>query len=61
MVLQGNDWKTMRGALSPTFTTGKLKSVIPTINKCHEEFNQFIYNKMVKEGDVFEMHSLFNR
>ena len=33
LIMTGEKWKTMRGILSPVFTSGKLKSMMPVIHK----------------------------
>jgi hypothetical protein len=32
-MLTGEKWKTMRGIMSPVFTSGKLKSMMPIVHK----------------------------
>jgi cytochrome P450 len=32
-MMTGDKWKSMRGIMSPVFTSGKLKSMMPIINK----------------------------
>lgn len=60
-LLDGHKWKNMRNKLSPTFTSGKMKYMFPTIIKVGGEFVD-IFNKEVKNGcSVLEVKDLLAR
>ncbi|XP_067941636.1 cytochrome P450 3A16-like [Watersipora subatra] len=40
--LQGDHWKHVRSLLAPSFTSGRLKQMYPTINTCAEKFVEHI-------------------
>ena len=62
--LQGDEWRSMRGGLSPAFTAGRLRALVPTMNGCHQEFRAYIAHKIEtsesEDGGV-DVHGLFNR
>lgn len=43
--LSGQQWKKLRGMLTPTFTTGKLKSMLPTMVDCGTRLERFLANE----------------
>ncbi|XP_035693884.1 cytochrome P450 3A29-like [Branchiostoma floridae] len=52
--LKDADWKRVRGAISPTFSTGKLKQMSPHVEKCANDFvSKLAENE--KEGTMFDM------
>lgn len=60
-VLSGQRWRDLRVRLSPTFTTGKLKGMYPTIYNCAHVLQEYV-DKGVKNGnDVFDIHDLMGR
>ncbi len=40
--LKGEQWKQVRSAMSPAFTSGKLKAMAPLINKVGDELSEFL-------------------
>lgn len=50
--LDGHKWKTLRHKLSPTFTSGKMKFMFPTILKVAEEFNTVFGETALNNGEV---------
>lgn len=47
--LEGTSWKNMRGKLTPTFTSGKLRGTFQTLINCGETFEQFLKEHDPKE------------
>jgi cytochrome P450 family 6 len=59
--LPGQKWRDLRVKLSPTFTSGKLKSMFPIIRDCGKVLEDYLV-KNVKNGvDVFEFRDLMAR
>lgn len=54
----GEQWKRMRSALSPTFTSGKLKGMFEAIINCGQPLDNHI-EKLVKSGETFEIREVF--
>lgn len=60
-VLSGQKWRDLRVKLSPTFTSGKLKGMYPTILDCAKVLQEYV-ERNVKEGnDTFDVHDLLAR
>ncbi|EDW02009.1 GH20137 [Drosophila grimshawi] len=61
--LDGKRWKEMRQKLSPTFTSGKMKFMFPTIIKVSEEFVRVMFDEVpVKSGgSIIEIKDLMAR
>ncbi|CAD7086417.1 unnamed protein product [Hermetia illucens] len=59
--LNGSKWKSLRMKLSPTFTSGKMKSMFPTIIDVSERFNEALteFVKTNAEIDVKEVLACF--
>ena len=55
--LRGEKWQNLRGKLSPTFTSGKLKSMFSTIVDCGAPFEKYI-NEKASNGEVVEMREV---
>ncbi|XP_059614215.1 probable cytochrome P450 6d4 [Phlebotomus argentipes] len=55
--LSGQKWKHMRSVLSPTFTSGKLKNMFPTIMETATQLQNYI-DPLAKEGKIIEMFEL---
>ncbi|XP_054157194.1 uncharacterized protein LOC128955546 [Oppia nitens] len=59
--LKGNEWKNMRSIISPTFSSGKIRSMHPIVNDCikrlDENFEKHLTNKNVAEIEVKKMMS----
>lgn len=59
--LTGQRWRDLRVKLSPTFTSGKMKGMYPTIVDCANVLEEYLI-KSVKNGtDVFEFRDLLAR
>lgn len=41
-LLKGDKWKTIRNIMSPVFTSGKIKSMIPLVNKAGDSFVEYL-------------------
>ncbi|KAL7027301.1 hypothetical protein ACKWTF_005400 [Chironomus riparius] len=60
-LLTGQRWRDLRVKLSPTFTSGKLKGMYPTIRGCAQVLQDYL-DKEVKSGnDVFDIRDLMAR
>ncbi|XP_073811098.1 cytochrome P450 6a9-like [Musca autumnalis] len=59
-LLDGAKWKSLRHKLSPTFTTGKMKFMYPTITKVAEQFIQ-VMGEMVDRSNTVEIKELLAR
>jgi cytochrome P450 family 6 len=58
--LEGEKWKNLRHQLSPTFTSGKLKNMMPTIMKVANELKDYM-QPIAEKGEVVEMKDLMSR
>lgn len=58
--MTGNRWKTMRAKLSPTFTTGKLKAMLPTIMNEGDRLVSHMEKSAVNK-EVVEIKDLMSR
>ncbi|KAH8236984.1 hypothetical protein KR038_001975 [Drosophila bunnanda] len=61
--LDGKKWKDMRQRLSPTFTSGKMKFMFPTVVKVSEEFAKVMMEQVpaTPNGAVVEIKDLMAR
>jgi len=58
--LGGEDWKEVRGAFTPIFTSGKMKSMLKFIMQVSEDLtNEF--DKKAKAGEEFELKDVFGK
>ncbi|KAH0540552.1 hypothetical protein KQX54_018243 [Cotesia glomerata] len=55
--VDGHKWKSLRGKLTPAFTTGKIKQMFTLMGECVKNFERYLLNQ-VGEGKVFECRSL---
>merc|ERR1719369_1949742 len=58
--LTGEKWKQARSMVSPVFTSGKLKLMIPHMNKCAENLDQMFIDAAVK-GEVLEAKEIYGK
>ncbi|CAD7087092.1 unnamed protein product [Hermetia illucens] len=58
--LDGPKWRSLRMKLSPTFTSGKMKFMFPTIVEVSERFNE-ILGEILDKGTDFELKELLAR
>lgn len=58
--MTGNDWRNMRAKLTPTFTTGKLRSMMSTILVEGEVLKKYLKPKAAL-GEVVDMKKLLER
>ncbi|XP_060652618.1 cytochrome P450 6a2-like [Drosophila nasuta] len=61
--LDGKRWKEMRQRLSPTFTSGKMKFMFPTVIKVSEEFVKVMFEEVPAKsgGAIIEIKELMAR
>ena len=57
--LKGDKWRTMRTIASPTFTSGKLKSMMPLMNKAGKNLQTHL-NKFAKSGKELELKKVMS-
>ncbi|XP_026478207.1 probable cytochrome P450 6a14 [Ctenocephalides felis] len=55
--MEGQKWKDLRHKLTPTFTSGKLKSMFASLAECGKEFNSYL-KEITAEQNIFEMLDL---
>lgn len=60
-LLDGAKWRNMRNKLSPTFTSGKMKYMFPTVTKVGDEFIEVLEKMLEPEGSVIEVKELLAR
>ncbi|KAM7343839.1 cytochrome P450 6A1-like isoform 2-T2 [Cochliomyia hominivorax] len=58
--LDGQKWKTLRNKLSPTFTSGKMKYMYPTLLKVADKFIEVLKEKVEKDP-IVDIHSMLGR
>lgn len=58
--MSGYRWKTMRAKLSPTFTTGKLKAMLPTIMAEGDRLMNYM-DQFASNEDVVEFKDIMSR
>ncbi|XP_017040711.1 probable cytochrome P450 6a21 [Drosophila ficusphila] len=59
-LLDGHKWKSMRQKLTPTFTSGKMKYMFPTVIKVGHEFTD-VFGEYVKKNEIVEVKELLAR
>ncbi|XP_017040712.2 probable cytochrome P450 6a21 [Drosophila ficusphila] len=59
-LLDGHKWKSMRQKLTPTFTSGKMKFMFPTVIKVGHEFID-VFGEYVKKNEIVEVKELLAR
>lgn len=55
--LPGQKWKNMRGKLSPTFTSGKLKAMFSTLNDCGLKLQNYL-DKLADSGEQLNLREI---
>lgn len=58
--MPGQKWKTMRMNLTPTFSSGKLKAMLPAIISIGEHLQAFL-QPLAEKGAVVEIKDILNR
>lgn len=59
--LPGQKWKNLRVKLTPTFTSGKLKGMFPTIKDCGKVLENYLEKNLKEGNDVIECRDLLAR
>ncbi|XP_061401522.1 cytochrome P450 6a9-like [Musca vetustissima] len=59
--LTGDRWRTMRQKLTPNFTSGKIKAMIPIIRKPATEFVQVLEEEILKTNGILNIPDFMNR
>ncbi|CAH1388794.1 unnamed protein product [Nezara viridula] len=57
--LEGEKWKAIRMKLTPTFTSGKLKTMFPLIISCAENFSSLLLSMADSKVDIKELAGRF--
>ncbi|KAK3911810.1 Cytochrome P450 6a8 [Frankliniella fusca] len=52
LTTQGHEWKKLRGKLSPTFTSGKMKSMFYLVHACTDELDRYLEAQVQKGGEL---------
>uniref|UniRef100_A0A1L8E463 Putative cytochrome n=1 Tax=Nyssomyia neivai TaxID=330878 RepID=A0A1L8E463_9DIPT len=50
--IDGERWKTLRAKISPTFTSGKMKMMLPTVVDVGENFHKILFRDIGQEAEV---------
>lgn len=58
--LQGNRWKNLRSKLTPTFTSGKLKSMLPIVVGVADEFRK-VLAEIIEKENVLDVRDILGR
>ncbi|XP_055549579.1 probable cytochrome P450 6a14 [Wyeomyia smithii] len=58
--MEGPKWRNLRAKLTPTFTSGKMKMMFPTIISVADQFQELMV-KEIKTGDEIEMKEILAR
>ncbi|KAH8290778.1 hypothetical protein KR054_005865 [Drosophila jambulina] len=59
-LLDGTKWRSMRNKLSPTFTSGKMKYMFPTVVKVGHEFTE-VFGQTMEKSPVVEVKDILAR
>lgn len=60
LAIEGQRWKNLRAKLTPTFSSGKMKIMLPAIIKVAGQFRECLMENLSKNPEV-EMRDLFGR
>ncbi|XP_062552482.1 probable cytochrome P450 6a13 [Armigeres subalbatus] len=60
LAIEGTKWKNLRAKLTPTFSSGKMKMMFPTIIGVAEEFQKLMKTEMSKNDEI-EMKEILAR
>jgi cytochrome P450 family 6 len=58
--LSGSKWRNLRAKVSPTFTSGKMKMMFPTLVECGKEL-QLCLEPLASKGEILEIKDLLAR
>ncbi|XP_054738973.1 probable cytochrome P450 6a21 [Anastrepha obliqua] len=58
--LDGHKWRAMRNKLSPTFTSGKMKQMFPTVTRAATELVNVV-SEVLKDGSTLEVRDFLGR
>lgn len=58
--LSGQKWKNLRGKLSPTFTSGKLKAMFSTLLDCGSTLQNYLEN-LTEKGELLDVREISAR
>jgi len=58
--MTGEDWKKMRTIVSPVFTSGKLKLMVPHIDKCGDNMREYLKTAALT-GEALEAKEMFGK
>lgn len=58
--MNGEKWRNLRNKLSPTFTSGKLKAMFPTLVECGDSLLKFV-DKYAEKGQTLEVRDILAR
>eukprot|EP00092_Neocalanus_flemingeri_P034389 GFUD01037398.1.p1 GENE.GFUD01037398.1~~GFUD01037398.1.p1 ORF type:complete len:515 (+),score=153.07 GFUD01037398.1:55-1599(+) len=58
--LKGEQWKKVRTVVSPVFTSGKLKMMVPHVQKCAENLDD-VFAAAAASGEILEAKDVFGK
>merc|ERR1712142_182380 len=56
----GEEWKKMRTIVSPVFTSGKLKLMVPHVDKCGDNMREYLKTAALS-GETLEAKEMFGK
>lgn len=59
--ISGSQWKRVRSTLSPTFSTSKLRIMLPIVQKCGEKFVERLTTIIDEKEGVFDLKQVLGR